>query len=465
MHGDAPLFLLVSLLASGTCMEFHKEYKAIHQTALWRRSKAKMGTLRQHHKDIIQVEISADGQSTQRKANISTTLQDMKTEFIGTIGVGTNKEGGPLFNARVVFDTGSTNLWVASTLCKSFPCNTDRAKQFYDPVRSLTAEPFDGVSGDIDILFGTGELRGPLHIDTYHVGPMVVKRQPFAMIKEMTGAVFSSFPFEGIVGLGFKSLSFHGITPFFDRVIEQKALTNNEFAFYLNVDSSKPSALLWGGVDKDLYRGPIRMFPVVQQHYWALKLLDFKVGDRSMKDAGMLGNPVKRLIIDSGTTYFTAPSGMTNLLMDQLPERGCDEVSDYPDLTYVLRGGDNQPYNLVINQETYMLSDERNQCRPAWMTLDVAQQYGPAMILGEVFMQHFFTVFSRGDGADENARIGIAPANIGAIPKQVQHPVPLGVAEPTTVLEKGQRERAHDSIVRRDITPHTRHEHSWIVPE
>jgi len=41
---------------------------------------------------------------------------------------------------------------------------------------------------DIDIVFGTGELKGPLHIDTYRVGPMAVEKQPFAMIREMTGA-------------------------------------------------------------------------------------------------------------------------------------------------------------------------------------------------------------------------------------------------------------------------------------
>merc|ERR1719191_2590566 len=160
-----------------------------------------------------------------------------------------------------------------------------------------------GENGDIDIMFGTGELRGPLHVDTYRVGPMVVKRMAFAMIREMNGDVFSSFPFEGILGLGFKSLSFGGIKPFFERVIDQKLLSNNEFAFFMNVDSHEPSALLWGGIDKDLYNGPIRMFPVVQPHYWSLELIDFKLGDKSFSTVGMSGQKVTRLIVDSGTTY------------------------------------------------------------------------------------------------------------------------------------------------------------------
>lgn len=64
-----------------------------------------------------------------------------------------------------------------------------------------------------------------------------------------------------------------------------------------------------------------------------------------------------------------------------------------------------------MSQETYMawtpflsanhngneVMDEYDSCRPAFMKLDIKRKsYGPAMILGEVFMRHFFTVFSRG---------------------------------------------------------------------
>jgi len=414
----APLFLLITFLTLGSCIEFHKEHEAVHQTALWRRSghsfERRSRPDKLHEQRKMQVAITAHDQ---RMINISTALQDMKTEYIGNIGVGTNSEGGAQFDARVVFDTGSTNLWVASVLCKDFPCNTERGQDFYDPEKSLSQEDFMGENGDIDIMFGTGELRGPLHVDTYRVGPMVVKRQPFAMIREMNGDVFSSFPFEGILGLGFKSLSFGGINPFFERVIEQQLLTNNEFAFFFNVDSDKPSALLWGGVDKDLFHGPIRMFPIIQPHYWALELIDFKMGNTSMREVGMGGEPVKRLIVDSGTTYFTAPGGLQEQIVDKIPDADCDKVTDYPPLTYVLKGADGQTYELMVSQETYMIGSNEDGCRAAFMSLDVNEEYGPAMILGEVFMRHFFTVFSRGDGANENAKIGFAPAKIGSTPK------------------------------------------------
>jgi len=473
-----PLFFVSTFMGIGSCTEFHAEHQAVHQTTLWRHSSA--GSLTQlrelrerpNESEEKQKALAAQAEYDQRMMNMSTALQDMKTEYIGTIGVGTNSEGNAQFEARVVFDTGSTNLWVASTLCKEFPCDSDRAREFYDPKESSTQEMFMGEDSDIDIMFGTGELRGPLHVDTYRVGPMEVKRQPFAMIRVMTGDVFSSFPFEGILGLGFKSLSFGGITPFFERVIDQRLLKNNEFAFFFNVDSDQPSALLWGGIDKDLYHGPIRMFPVVQPHYWAMELVDFKVGNKSMRKVGMGEDPVKRLIVDSGTTYFTAPEGLHEEIMSQIPDDDCDKVASYPPLTYVLRGADQQTYELIVSQETYMIGGYSNNCRPAFMALDVNEQYGPAMILGEVFMRHFFTVFSRGNGKSEDAKIGIAPAKIGATPKvkpgaNLNFPPPQEsmIPDSSVIQRSNKRSVAINSnakiqhsqpqqIVRRDINEH-----------
>jgi len=363
----------------------------------------------------MQVQISPTAQAS--PVALTTPLEDMSSEYTGIIGVGTNTEGSAQFEARVVFDTGSTNLWVASVLCKNYPCKPEDQRRFYDPAKSSSQEIYTGGrTKDIDIMFGTGELKGPLHMDTYRVGPMAVEQQPFAMIREMSGDVFSSFPFEGILGLAFPSLSFGGIEPFFERVIRKKLLKKNEFAFYLNTDSSQPSALLWGGVDKDLFEGEIVMFPVAKPHYWALELLDFRIGNQSLlQDYDR--DKSKFLIVDSGTTYFTAPGNVYDEIMDRFPQAQCGDVENYQPLTYVLRSSNNETYRLQVTQETYMVGDERNSCRPAFMKLDIKKQYGPAMILGEVFMRHFFTVFSRGEGNLDQAKVGFARAKMGAKPK------------------------------------------------
>lgn len=428
-------------------MEYHAGHQASHVTPLWstgargkqlRRSGNKMRAYRSFVRENMQVMI---GPTSEQKVTATTTLEDMQSEYTGYIGVGTGSDGKAAFRARVVFDTGSTNLWVASVLCTDGPCK-EKQHQYYDPEQSLTQESFsvdEGVfdsliesDGDstvsyhetqngpeLDIKFGTGELKGPLHKDTFHVGPMRVRQQPFGMIREMNGEVFASFPFEGILGLGFRSMSWHGLTPFFEDVIDQGLLKHNEFAFYFNTETDQPSALLWGGIDSSLYRGPIRMFPVTQAHYWAIDLVDFRHGNQSLLQ-GSSEDPVpKHVIVDSGTTYFTAPSWLnTELLSHHIPDARCDEVErSYAPLVYVLRSAAGEEVELEVSQETYMVEEGSGNCRAAFMATDIKNKWGPALILGEVFMRHFFTVFDRGNGEDANARIGFAAAEIGARPK------------------------------------------------
>lgn len=398
--------LVARLLWSPYGREVHSEHIALHSMELRRTSSSKPKP------DVALFEIDSE---TQRFINVTIPLDDRRSEYTGLIDVGTTEDGGPQFQANVVFDTGSTNLWVVSSKCHNTLC---RSSNVYDPKKSLTAESFQVGSGtEIDIKFGTGELAGPLGQDTFRVGPMKVTKQPFALIKQMTGSVFTSFHLEGILGLGFPSLSIQGVTPFFDHVMEQQLLEKNEFAFYMNIDSSQPSALLWGGIDKNLFHGPIRMFPVVQEHYWALELVDFRLGGKSLvKSSPSSKTQVPKLIVDSGTTYFSAPGFLFEKLQSELPAAPCSTVEKYKPLTFVLRDAHNETYDLEVGQQTYMVGSEASGCKLAVMQLDVKEQYGPAMLLGEVFMRHFFTVFSRGNGKPGKARVGFAHANLGAKP-------------------------------------------------
>jgi len=386
------------------CVQFHAEHIASHQTALWRREKS-----------------SKDGSYVHNAINISTQLKDYSSEFIGTIGIGTNADGNPLFKANVVFDTGSTNLWVASHLCQRCAINT-AGQALYNPRHSVTHQSFiqNDRENNLHVYFGTGELEGPIHKDTYHVGPMEVKHQPFAMIRESSG--LDSLPWmDGILGLAFPSMSFGHVKPFFDHVIEQNLLDHNEFAFFLSKDKSKPSTILWGGVDQNLYHGPIRMLPVNKPHYWSLQLLEVKVGDKSLKLAAD-GKKVRSLVVDSGTTFYTAPTELYNQIKHLIPKATLEDCQNgaarLPSITYVLRGADKEKFDLVIPPEAYLVLEHGDtKCAKGLMELNVNNEHGPLMVLGEVFMRNFFTVFDRGDGKPENARIGIAPANTDATPK------------------------------------------------
>ncbi len=348
-----------------------------------------------------------------------TNLRD--SQYVGPVGVGTNRTQSPQAYVNVVFDTGSTNLWVSSSKCHDYVCR-DRHK--YDNSESVSYSEPPSDAQPLDITFGTGELSGPQAVDSLSVGPYVVHNQTFAMIEHEIGSIFSQIPFEGILGLAFPSMAADNHTPFFDNVMEQNVLSGqNEFSFFFTKLPDQASAIFFGGVDSRFFKGRIRMFPVVQPHYWAIELVDFLIGEKSFAvddtpryfdfstDPSQSNNKrITKLIVDTGTTYFTAPTGLTSKILYLLPGTRCSEVHKYPNLTYKLVDEDRVPFDLVVPPSVYMVTDDGEWCEPAFMAIDVPSQYGPAFLLGEVFMRHWHTTFDRGDGSEGSAFVGFALA-------------------------------------------------------
>ena len=178
-----------------------------------------------------------------------TNLRD--SQYVGPIGVGTRTDGNPESFINVVFDTGSTNLWVSSVHCKDYVCR-DRHKYNNEKSETYRSPPADTLP--LDITFGTGELSGPQAVDYLSVGEYRVKNQTFAMIEHEIGSIFSQIPFEGILGLAFPSMAADGHTPFFDNVMDQDVLQGrNEFSFFFTKLPDQASAIFFGGVDNRFY--------------------------------------------------------------------------------------------------------------------------------------------------------------------------------------------------------------------
>lgn len=332
------------------------------------------------------------------------------SQYVGSIGVGTIFNGNDYKSQskiKVVFDTGSTNLWIASTLCSTSDCQS-RAQ--YDSSSSSTYQRPDQEEF-LDITFGTGELRGPMGADDFHVGGFSVQNQSFALIAEEVGSVFSTIRFEGILGLAFPSMSAKHVTPFFDNIIQQRVLKKNEFSFFFTKLPDTHSAIFFGGVDDRFYQKPIIMFPVTEPHYWTVKLLDMKLGNQTL-NVNEDGTKIDKLIVDTGTTYFTAPSGILNTILDAVPAGRCRDVSNYPPLVYTLQDENMQRHEIHLSPTEYMVtsdSDSDAHCEPAFMEINVPGKHGPAFLFGEVLMRSYFTVFDRQDGNDK-AFIGLAKA-------------------------------------------------------
>jgi hypothetical protein len=270
----------------------------------------------------------------------------------------------------------------------------------------------------LSVQFGTGKITGPQAVDDFHIGPFTVYNQTFAMIETESGSVFHDVPFEGIVGMAFDKMSANHVRPFFSSIIEQKALKHNEFAFYFSKDKPSGNALLWGGVDNSFYNGKLQYFPVIDPYYWSLKLLNFKIGDSqilSPSDSYEGGKNTDRkwngpcAIVDTGTTFFTAEGDKFQEVMSKLPPGNCKDVTDktHPPITITLENKLGRASDFVMTNKQYMTQSGKDgsHCSPAFMQIDLPQEHGPGMVLGEVFLRNFFGVFDRGDGGNFNAQV------------------------------------------------------------
>jgi hypothetical protein len=323
------------------------------------------------------------------------------SQYVGTIGV-----GQPPQDFKVIFDTGSSNLWINSDECSSPACKVHAE---FHPGKSSTYSKLDV---DMNVQFGTGEIDGFLAQDTFTLGPVVVDHQAFGQITTELGDVFLSGKFDGILGLSFPALSASDYGPVFDNIIEQNLLTTNSFSFYYSPLPLQQSAIVLGEPDKNLYKGELVEIEVSKPLYWELRLKDLKVGGKAMNLCPEAGCKV---VVDTGTSLLTGPEKhVTELLEVMNIDEDCADFSSLPDLTYVIADQHGE-YEFTLEPDFYVMTSEATDdndnskyCKPGFMALDVPPPRGPLWILGDIFMRKYYTVFMRGKKHDK-PKIAFAP--------------------------------------------------------
>lgn len=309
-------------------------------------------------------------------------------QYYGPISVGT-----PAQTFNVIYDTGSSNLWVPSAKCTN--CGLHKK---YDSSQSST---YQANGQNFTILYGSGPVTGFLSEDSVGIGGMTVTDFTFAEVTDASGLglAYSIGAFDGICGMAFQTISVDGLPPVFAALVQQNLVTEPVFGVYLE-STGEAGELNLGAADTNHYTGNINYVPLISETYWAVALGGLKVG-------GKPSTTSVKAIFDTGTSLLAGPTADVQAIAAAVgatpswlnPNEytvDCTKISTMPNITFTFNSID---YNLTPLD--YVINVQNEMCLFAMTSLSQIDFW----IAGDIFLRKYYSVFDFG-----NKQVGLALA-------------------------------------------------------
>lgn len=395
-----------------------------------------------------------------------------KSAYYGTIWVGSPRQQ----RFDVVFDTGSGHLVLPSTMCRSDTCQAHRR---YRRKASTSAKDIDHDGSlvqpktprdQITVAFGTGEVTGifvedivcldplvppPQHESRSEQGdtllqtrltdakskttvsedsaPAVLNSEGVTELSEKEGCVrlrtvaaiemsdepFSSFEFDGILGLGLPGMSQTPEFNFFNMGTQHAAWNTSIghiFGVFLATSSAEDSEITFGGVKTEhIADGVPKQLAWVDVQdaelgYWQIKIHAIRIGNKTL-DYCQDGC---RAVVDTGTSLLGVPTDAALELRQGLkhptsPDGDCRSTHG-PEVHFDLGN-----FTVSLGPRDYarkQMADELDEnttepsCVPMMMLFDLQEPLGSKLfILGEPVLQRYYSGFD-----SQAKRVGFALA-------------------------------------------------------
>jgi hypothetical protein len=224
---------------------------------------------------------------------------------------------------------------------------------------------------------------------------------------EMTDEPFSSFAFDGVLGLGLSALAVDPEFSYFGQVVKTDILPEPRFGFFLSSNDEVPSEISFGGHDERRVSGEPVWVPVVQPElgYWQVSIKSLKIGGVSLPicDAGKCVG-----IVDSGTSLMGVPSQairdihmkLARKVVGDPPELDCRQVGGLAmvfDLGgfEVALGPEDYSRPLAMRVQSNTTGKTQVVCRASLLPVDMGVESDKPLqwILGEPVLRKYYTAF------------------------------------------------------------------------
>lgn len=145
-------------------------------------------------------------------------------------------------------------------------------------------------------------MEGFVSNDVLTIGDLHIKNQDFAEATKEPGLAFafgkcvskeifrgSSLKqtffhrFDGILGLGYDTISVNHITPPFYSMINNGLIDSPVFSFRLGSSDQDGGEAVFGGINHNAYTGSITYVPVRRKAYWEVELEKVAFGDEEVE--------------------------------------------------------------------------------------------------------------------------------------------------------------------------------------
>jgi hypothetical protein len=300
-------------------------------------------------------------------------------QFYSPVQIGT-----PGQTFECIYDTGSSNLWVPAPSCG----NSCGLHARFAPTKSTSY--IDNSSNKFQIMYGSGPVNGYQAVESINIGGVVIKNQQFDLVTNATGMNpgFQQGKFDGILGLGWPSISENSQNPPFFNFMAQYPDAPKKFAFYLPSKSGSNGVFTMGGVNPSHFTGSLVQVPLTAETYWQTQMNSFSVGTKQIIGSAPI-------ILDSGTSLLTGPSKYIDAIADAVGAfelQGelfvdCDGIDSMPSF-FINLGG--QTWELT--PKDYVIQ-AGFACLVGIEPLDMPEKLPPLWIMGDVFIRKVYTVF------------------------------------------------------------------------
>ncbi|KAJ2443439.1 hypothetical protein GGF42_006631, partial [Coemansia sp. RSA 2424] len=317
--------------------------------------------------------------------------------YYGYIGV-----GNPPQKFSVIFDTGSSNIWVPGQACRSSACVTHRR---FDENRSST---FLAKQQKIQIQYGTGFIAGDIGLDTVQISSAVVLRNQSFALTSLEDKTFDMprSQFDGLFGLGFTGGAEGGVEAPVDTMLREKILKEPLFGVKLYSSNNKGNGEITFGTYDKSYRDKMAWLDVYGDYFWATTMEGIFYGDEPFNylyGADKINNLAgamtpeqrarasRKALLDTGSSLiygdpFSLAAMSTRIGADpQSGEIPCSAVASLKPFHFVMGG---KPFTMTPSE--YIYHDEASDvCEVQWMPVS---EY--LWVMGIPFLQSHYSVYN-----------------------------------------------------------------------